>query len=210
MLLFHTRLIIGVAIGAFCLITSKLSFAATPGRSYQVDVIVFKNLDENARPALPYRLWPESYFSKAINLSSDDLLPKSQSHLKDPLYRLSSSKSYQVLLSQSFISDFHNGVKKTFRIEQEAISPELLENNTYPLVDGIISFVIGRYFDIDIHMQVLSLDVRNQIPSLHFMPFQIFHIEQSLRTSSKKLIYVDNPNYGILLYLSPVEKKNVA
>ena len=178
-------------------------------RAYQVDIIVFKNIETStaAEPLSPS--WTDRDFSGVVELSPSMLLPTEKSQLQNALLALKKSQPYQVLFSQSFVSDFKQGHKKTFRIssDEHYVWPPLsldennlpadpLSSNTYPVVDGKISFTLGYYFDIDVKLQVLQQQEATSPPLA-------YHIEQSLRSGSKKLLYLDNPHYGVLLYLSP-------
>jgi len=139
-----------------CFFLGSTSVAQAATRSYQVDMIVFKN-----RPP--------------SGIVSETSLP-SQSYLKTALTRLKASNEYEVLSSESFVSELKTGVKQIV-----------------PIRSGSISFVLGYYLDIEVHLAIPPT-----------------YIDEKLKANSRKLLYIDNPNYGVLLYLSPVESKHVA
>lgn len=154
---------LALLLGCVCFfLNSPLAAAAT--RTYQIDMIVFKN---TATP------------SAHTTIITEPSLP-SESQLRNALTHLKANPSYEVLLSQRFMSDFKTGVKQTFQID----------NSLCPLVSGSISFVLGYYFDIDLHLDIPPT-----------------HVDKTLQVNSRKWVYIDAPHYGVLLYLSPVETK---
>ncbi|NLQ16766.1 hypothetical protein HGG82_03915 [Marinomonas sp. M1K-6] len=113
-----------------------------------------------------------------------------------------------------------DSIKKTFRSSQET--------EGYPELTGDISIKLGRYLESSIHYQhylfnelapltqntlipddnTASLFFSPAIPSTdstRLSPGSVLTLEQSNKTASKKINYLDHPTIGTLLYFEPIE-----
>jgi plasmid maintenance system killer protein len=117
------------------------------------------------------------------------------------------------------------------RIEKEFYSQQTKDN--YPELTGHIAIKLGRYLESDIHYQhylfdsftipdYVQADSHNTLSEMSASPFQVANtntapefkefepalvltLNQSNKTASKKVNYLDHPTIGTLLYFEPIE-----
>lgn len=191
------------------------------------------NLEPSLEPNLNKQTTPSNDQQRLLNiLSSQEQLEKNF-QLKTALENIKASDQYHVLYVASWVSDFYYGKTKSFNFSSDKAYQWPSGNHLYrtsaqrteytngqnftpefPELNGLFSFSLNKYFDITIKLQILSPNFQKQKPIklygtselYSFTPLKAYHIEQHIRTRSKKLIYIDNPNYGILLYLTPIKQ----
>lgn len=132
------------------------------------------------------------------------------------------TKSFEIFSDKTYLwptgTSSINATEK--RLQLLNTPPELLQafsTPEFPMLDGLLKISLNRYFDIQLKLQILAPNYSKQMPitlygsleNFRFTPLKVFHADQHIRTSSKKLVYIDNPSYGILLYLTPIDKNNI-
>ncbi|MCV2402202.1 hypothetical protein OFY17_04800 [Marinomonas sp. C2222] len=121
-------------------------------------------------------------------------------------------KRIPILVSQKWTLIFKHAGDKIYK---EFHSEQIKDG--YPELTGKIAIKLGRYLESDISYQHYLFDSFTQpIPEVliddqepaelkAFEPALVLTLNQSNKTASKKLNYLDHPTIGTLLYFEPIE-----
>lgn len=169
---------------------------------------------------LPKAQYPESFQLQSalekLNSSGQYQVLYTASWISDFYY--GKTKTFEFFSNKIYLwptgSSTEQAYQENLNILNLAPLPLVSTVPSFPAINGSLSFSLGRYFDIKTKIQILKPDYKNQAPiklygsleNFDFTPLKVFHINQHVRTRSKKLIYIDSPSYGILMYLTPIEK----
>lgn len=206
-----------VALNTFLLmILSPIGFALT---GYQFEVIVFSHITPAAYLS---EKWPlidtvtlDIDKAVAINpLSPEEFL------LNNEQLRLSNDPSYQTLLHLAWFEPLEQLAKpstvqlyggRLFNAQGNTLDTVIAESATYSNeqnweMNGTITVDLGRYFDLNFKLlfavpynQVKQLDRGSAVDQR----FSYFLLDESRRTKSNELNYIDHPLYGILMRITP-------
>lgn len=206
-----------VALNTFLLmILSPISFALT---GYQFELIVFSHITPAAYHS---EKWP---LINAVTLDIDKAVainPISPEAflLKNEQLRLSNAPSYQTLLHLAWFEPLEQLEKSStiqlyggrlFDAQGNILDTVTDESATYSNeqnweMNGTITIDLARYFDLNFkllfalpYQQVKQLDRRSAIDER----FSYALLEESRRTKSNELNYIDHPLYGILMRITP-------
>lgn len=207
-------------------------------RYYQINLVVFKINDSNyLDPENIFEQWPSPVSSDDIKITKQqeqdaqlllDTYSESET-LNTITQTLNESSRYKVLYSGAWTSAFEQGETKKFQLqnsvpfnllgqslEQNDNISSSLDTKTHQIA-GELTATLNYYLDINLKIQYLrrnySLKNNFQLPeemtNLDFVPFDIFEIDQNIRTSSNKLWYVDGAVIGALLEFIPLDKDQI-
>lgn len=206
-----------VALNTFLLmILSPISFALT---GYQFELIVFSHITPTAYLS---EKWP---LINAVTLDIDKAvainpLPAEAFLLKNEQVRLSNAPSYQTLLHLAWFESLEQLEKSStiqlyggrlFDAQGNILDTVTDESATYSNeqnweMNGTITIDLARYFDLNFkllfalpYQQVKQLDRVSTVDQR----FSYFLLEESRRTKSNELNYIDHPLYGVLMRITP-------
>ncbi len=220
---FYQKLAFFTSIGLItisCLLIAKPALAQNEGRSYQVEVLIFKrnfaSLGNNENWQQDIRLaYPQN--TSAIS----DIVPKSQHQLGGHNYTLRRSEQYTVL--------FHKAWRQT--MWEKAKSPWLIirggrDFGEHKELEGAIRIHIGRYLHVTTDLWLsdysspsnLAAVNRTPIPLLgrststfanfnqsRSIPNQLYIFREKRRMRSKETHYIDHPLMGIMVRMLPLK-----
>ena len=219
----------------FFLALPVTSFAA---RYYQINLVVFKLSDSNyLAPENSVKQWSSSVSSDDIQINprqtQEQLYPLdtyAQSETLNSIKQtLSDSSRYKILYAGAWTTAFEQGETKKFQIlnsvifnrlgqtikNEDAISSALDAKSHQ--ISGELTATLNYYLDINLKIQYLRQNFSltqdflppEKMTTLDFVPFDIFEMDQNVRTSSNKLWYVDGAVIGALLEFIPLEEEQV-
>lgn len=171
---------------------------------------------------LPKDQYPESFQLQSalekLNSSDQYQVLYTASWISDFYY--GKTKTFEFFSNKTYLWPTGSSTEQAYQENLNTLNldplPLVSTSPSFPAINGSLSFSLGRYFDIQTKIQILKPDYQNQAPiklygsleNFDFTPLKVFHIDQHVRTRSKKLIYLDSPSYGVLMYLTPIEKIN--
>lgn len=191
-----------------------------PQNNYQVELVVFRNLnttcnvDDWRQPSLIKPsdavdlVLPE--FSIDKNAPNYCLLPNEKLYLSKEESRLTKSPNYQVMLhiawTQAIADKWHSkpvhiAGGKNYTIEGEFANE----------IEGTVTISQGKYITLNTDLffteptQTIEFNhntVRTEFLNLPEM--LSYHFAQNRRMKTGELNYLDNPNFGILIKITPI------
>lgn len=203
------KLVLCILSGCCLMILSEASFA----KLYQIDLIVFSHITAAGvnQEQWPLISLPASKFEDAISLNNTrqdgyyQALPSENFLLKREAYALNSTWGYNVIFhatwQQPVTSDRANPIRINGQNAKNLVS-----------VDGLMRLNVNHYFNVHFNLyfavprNLLSrLDAGNHIPSGSDPVY--FHFSETRRMKSHELNYIDNPLFGVLIKIIPVNSK---
>ena len=224
-----------VATLLFFLFLPVTSFAA---RYYQINLMVFKLSDSNYLDSENIvKQWSSPVGSNDIQIkprqAQQQLYPLdtyAQSETLNSISQtLSDSSRYNILYSGAWTTVFEQGETKKFQLQNSVIFNRLgqtiknedaissaLDAKSHQ-ISGELTATLNYYLDINLKIQYLRQNFSltqdflppEKMTTLDFVPFDIFEMDQNVRTSSNKLWYVDGAVIGALLEFIPLEEEQV-
>ena len=197
-----------LALSAACLVISNLSLALS---GYQIELIVFSHLNGDSfnSETWPVLTNPLPTSAKAINLNTTeankDFTPTTQYKLNTILYRLSKHPNYKILLHKAWYESLEQlnsptTIKLTGGKNYQSSVDELMGNVTVSL---------NRYFDVkfDLTLAFPQEQVQQLTDNEKYLqqPYTFISLQQTRRTKSQELNYIDHPLYGVLFEIIPVK-----
>ena len=220
-----------VLLFVFLLGFSLTASAASDSKAtlYQINVIVFKNIQDSGFNS---EIWPNSPpqpdFAKAINFipvdgaNSNDsyrLLPAEQSGLKTALQRLNNSGRYKVLTSLSWQQPLTNSqdakLLHVFAGKAYAIDGAIVDTSDGKIpanweLNGTVKASKSSTYYIDFvanfllteRVPVMNTDNGGTSTETRLISFPL---NQSSRIRAGEIHYMDNPVYGVLVFVTSIK-----
>lgn len=207
-------------------------------RYYQINLVVFKLSDSNyLYPENIVKQWPSPVSSDDIQIKSQqaqkqlyplDTYAQSET-LNNITQTLSGSSRYKILYSGAWTSAFEQGETKKFQLLNSIIFNKLgnnvgsddvissaLDAKSHQIA-GELTATLNYYLDVNLKIQYLRQNFSltedflppEKMTTLNFVPFDIFEIDQNIRTASNKLWYIDGAVIGALLEFIPLDEKQI-
>lgn len=198
------------------------SSALCAEQGYQLELLIFSHIN---RANYASEKWPAiDKVSFDINDQLAEITPLSpeQYTLKKEALRLSQHPGYQAILHLAWVESqqqlektsivhlyggrlFDNKGKVITTISDESI-PYATNQNWE--MNGTVAINLARYFDLKFELlfalpyqQIKSYPTKSAIDQR----FSYVMLQQTRRTKSRELNYIDHPLYGILLMITPTE-----
>lgn len=166
---------------------------------YQVELIVFQNTQpQNESQVLSHAALPQT--DNAIQLipfeeknyyRPFELMPNAAKHLNKEESRLNSSAEFKVLLHTAWLQDLSNPE------ESKAIhlSAKADNEDEHWALDGTVTFLRRKYIELNTNLLLnLDTDAEDTKP---------IRLVQHRKLRSKELHYLDNPQMGVLVKVTP-------
>ncbi|MBI3561366.1 MAG: hypothetical protein HY080_06580 [Gammaproteobacteria bacterium] len=215
-----------------CLFSSTIVLAEE-ARNYQIELVVFENLDLSNRQS---EIWPTQLnFTLPSNMvelgSGNDLKfgfrPVAGTKLTQEIKNLEASNNYRILLHSSWRQP---GLDAQAALPVHLSATIVVPSNdpaipgspvveTQKVLDGYIKIILAKYLHADVDL--IYHDVSNTpsptplppvlpaaSPSLKLSETNlppIFELKQSRKMRSKELHYLDSPVLGMLIYIIPLQ-----
>ena len=158
--------------------------AAFADGTYQVEMILFRQLDE---PAAPLQYAPENWSANARRLSAEN---ERSPALGEMANKLTASGKYQVLLHRAWQQELSAEPVKM------AISSGQEQFGHFP-IEGTLSLGLSRFTDIAAEFWVNRLDAHGVLLSSERM-------SQTARVKNGELTFMDNGSLAMLVKVSPL------
>jgi len=200
------------------LFTSTNAIAQNEGRWYQVELLIFKRLDDTKNTG---EIWQRNielhypYHTRPL----PTVLPSSSHQLGGHNYTLRKSGDYNVL--------FHKAWEQ--QMWQSSQSPALIirggeRYGNHRELEGTIKIHIGRYLHVTTDLWLSNYTAANEhnivmeLPPLpnskdsseffveEITPTSIITFREKRRMKSKETHYIDHPAMGILIRMLPLKK----
>jgi len=156
--------------------------AAFADGTYQVEVILFRQIDQ---PAATNQPSPEDWADGARKLVAED---QRSTTLDDLANKLDASDRYKVMLHTAWQQDLSAAPSKV------ALSAGQEQFGHFP-IEGTVSLALARFTDIDANFWVNQLDAHGVLITSERM-------RQSTRVKNGELTYMDNGSLAMLIKVS--------
>ena len=156
--------------------------AAFADGTYQVEVILFRQIDQ---PAATNQPSPEGWADGARKLVAEDQRPTT---LDDLASKLDASDRYKVILHKAWQQDLSATPSKV------ALSAGQEQFGHFP-IEGTVSLALARFTDIDANFWVNQLDAHGVLITSERM-------RQLTRVKNGELTYMDNGSLAMLIKVS--------
>lgn len=218
----------------FCLFACVLPSLvnADEVRYYTVEVVVFENLDPQARQS---ENWPtESKLilpSPLVELGATTeqkqgfrALPSSSYRLLQEIKSLESSNQYRVLLHTAWRQpglETYSALPVHLTAEIKPMPQPATETNTPDVIDtatkildGTVKIILGRFLHAEVDLtyqdnhppaEVSGVSVPDNMKTLETKSAPVFRLKQTRKMRSKEIHYLDSPVLGMLVYIRPLE-----
>jgi hypothetical protein len=197
------------------LLASPLSRAADDSdgvRQFDIELLIFQNLVENDGG----EVWPADYTGWYDDVTGDaaattptlavDWLPESTWHLKAERAALNRSSRYRTLAYLAWRQPVYD------RNNAQPLELPAQPRSNAAWVDGSVSVAVERYLH-------LNLDLQLHLPEATVMTGAAgpqdsgpeprtprIRLTEQRRMRSKELHYFDNPRFGVIAVITPVEQ----
>lgn len=158
---------------------------------YRVEMIIFEMQDKNGLTAQNNLGTPS--FANAISLNTEpnadfSLLTDKQLSLHDAKQRI--QKRYPLIM--------HKGWRQLITDKEHAQKVHVTSNINNNEVDGIVRLSMGRNLNVDTDLLFRKTGSDNT-----------FRLKETSRLRADEITYIDHPNYGVLVMVSPEKTATV-
>lgn len=167
----------------FLLLLVLIAPVAFADGTYQVEMILFRQLGE---PAAPLQYAPENWAANAQRITAGN---ERSLALGDLANKLTDSGNYQVLLHRAWLQDLSAEASKM------AVTSGQEQFGHFP-IEGTLSLGLSRFTDITADFWVNRLDDHGVLISSERM-------SQSTRVKNGELTFLDNGSLAMLVKVSP-------
>lgn len=167
----------------FFLLLVMIAPAAFADGTYQVEMILFRQIGE---PAAPLQYAPENWAADAQRITAAN---ERGLALSDLANKLSASGNYQILLHRAWLQDLTADSRKM------AVSSGQEQFGHFP-IEGTLSLGLSRFTDIAADFWVNRLDEHGVLLSSERM-------NQTTRVKNGELTFMDNGSLAMLVKVSP-------
>ena len=169
------------------LLTAAAAGPAVAQSYYDVEIILFEQLNANAVPNTPTAaaapVLPAEPPVAATPDTRFEPLPPDKLQLRPEYQSLRTSKSYRPLL--------HLGWRQQVLGPRNSVARPMLEQTGSGLINGDLKIYMETFLHID-------LDLTFEVPGEGS-----YRLRDSRRVRSRETHYFDNPRFGILIRLTP-------
>ena len=233
-----TRRLTLLLVSVSTLLMSQMVLADSNDPQYQIEMIIFSRLNSNTLaseqwPAVNLKSFNLSLYQKQayqdyLKLVGFNPLPAKNYFMNNMTHILQKSQ-YPILMhfawTQAIVSagsakpiHLYGGSAYNANGEKPSFSNnEGLAYDQYPLwqVDGGVKISVNRYFNLHFHLlfseplnTIATIDKNNYFSDSH-RPYIYFELDQTRRTKSNELNYIDYPLYGILFEIKKIKTQQV-
>jgi len=204
----------------FSIILSANVLAQNEGRWYNVEIIVFKRLGNEAfsQENWPTNIdlsYPSFYqYLKSADSGNFSLLPESSHKLGGFNYTLRKDNNYRVLVHKSWRQ----------RMDRESKSPAIIISggetiNGHKELEGSITIYIAKFLHVATDLWLTQTDKDSNLmwpnvperpsnsstqSSFNVTSYPVATLRERRRMRSKELHYIDHPLMGVLIQFTPI------
>tara|TARA_A100001015_G_C14853706_1_gene657538 strand:- start:146 stop:868 length:723 start_codon:yes stop_codon:yes gene_type:complete len=229
-----SRRLARLLIGLSSILMSYAVLADNNQPQYQIEMIIFSRLNSNTLAAEQWptvnlksfnlSLYQNQTYQDYLKLVNFNPLP-AKNYFLDNMTNILQKSHYPILMHLAWTQvignarsakPIHlyggnaytgNGVEPSFS------NNENLQYDQYPQwqVNGGVKISVSRYFNLHFHLlfseqrsTIAAIDNKNYFSEAH-SPYIYFKLDQTRRTKSNELNYIDYPLYGILFEIKKIK-----